>query len=502
MKILDRVLAEIWPENTIRRIQARMALAQANAAMNIMRREYDGAKTGRRTDGWITAGKDANAEISTASTRLRNRARDLVRNNPFAAKAVITYAASMVGSGIRPRPKADSKALDARITGLWEDFSNQCDADGRTNFYGLQTLMVRSMVESGECLLQMISRPASSGLTVPLQLRVLEADHLDVTRDRNLPGGGFIQQGIEFDGSGSRVAYWLYPQHPGSATTSSTSSAIKSIRIPASDVIHLFDRMRPGQNRGVTWFAPALLRMRDLDDYDEAELVRKKIEACFVAFVVNADPGQVMTQVKNASDEKRVESFEPGMISYLPPGKDVRFGSPASTSGYVEYMRWHFHAVSAAMGLTYELLTGDLSQVNYSSLRAGLIEFRRRIDAMQRQLLIPQLCIPIWNRFLTTAQAAGLIGSGTIRTQWTPPRFEAVDPQKDTMGEILLIRAGLMSLAEGIARQGYDPDIVTAEFAEMNKVLDQLGLVLDTDPRKSTRNGQQKPLENTNANHD
>ncbi len=482
MNLFDHLVSAISPERGLRRLRAR-------SAMEVLRREYDGAKTGRRTDGWITAGSDANAEISRASSRLRNRARDLVRNNPFAAKAVITYAASMVGSGIRPRPKADSKALDTRITGLWEDFSNQCDADSRTNFYGLQTLMVRSMVESGECLLQMINRPASSGLTVPLQLRVLEGDHLDSSRDRILPGGGLIQQGIEFDGFGSRVAYWLYPQHPGSANM---TGLLQSIRVPASDIIHLFDRMRPGQNRGVTWFAPALLRMRDLDDYDEAELIRKKIEACFVGFVINADPGQSLTQVKQEADEKRVELFEPGMVSYLPPGKDIRFGSPAPTSGYVEYMRWHFHAVSAAMGLTYELLTGDLSQVNYSSLRAGLIEFRRRIDAMQRQLLIPQLCIPVWNRFLTTAQAAGIVGSGTIRTQWTPPRFEAVDPQKDTMGEILLIRAGLMSLAEGIARQGYDPDVVTAEFAEMNKVLDQLGLVLDTDPRKSTRNGQQK----------
>ncbi|HAT48868.1 MAG: phage portal protein [Nitrospirae bacterium] len=482
MNILDRIVAAISPESGLRRVRAR-------GAIDVLRREYDGAKTGRRTDGWITPGNDANAEIAIASTRLRNRSRDLVRNNPFAAKAVITYASSMVGSGIRPRPKAESKALDAKVTSLWEEFSNQCDADGRTNFYGLQTLMVRSMVESGECLLQMINRPTSFGLAVPLQLRVLECDHLDISRDRNLPDGGFIQQGIEFDAYGSRVAYWLYPQHPGA---SNITAKTVSIRVPASDVVHLFDRMRPGQNRGVTWFAPALLRMRDLDDYDEAELMRKKIEACFVGFVINADPNQSLTQVRKEADEKRVEMFEPGMVSYLPPGKDIRFGAPATTSGYVEYMRWHFHAVSAALGLTYELLTGDLSQVNYSSLRAGLIEFRRRIDAMQRQVLVPQLCNPVWNRFLSTAQAAGLLGNGKIRTQWTPPRFEAVDPQKDTMGEILMIRAGLMSLAEGIARQGYDPDVVTAEFASMNKVLDQLGLTLDTDPRKSTRNGQQK----------
>ncbi|MBF0436480.1 MAG: phage portal protein, partial [Magnetococcales bacterium] len=182
MNILDRIVTTFSPEMGLRRVRAR-------GAIDVLRREYDGAKTGRRTDGWITPGNDANAEIAIASTRLRNRARDLVRNNPFAAKAIFTYASSMVGSGIRPRPKADSKILDAQVTSLWEDFSNQCDADGRTNFYGIQTLMVRSMVESGECLLHMINRPSSFGLAVPLQLRVLEADHLDVTRDHTLPGG-------------------------------------------------------------------------------------------------------------------------------------------------------------------------------------------------------------------------------------------------------------------------------------------------------------------------
>ena len=150
------------------------------------------------------------------------------------------------------------------------------------------------------------------------------------------------------------------------------------------------------------------------------------------------------------------------------------------------------HAVAAGVGLTYELLTGDLSQVNYSSIRAGLIEFRRRMEALQWQLLVPGLCQPVWQRFVLAAQAAGRLPEGEITADWTAPRFEAVDPLKDIQADVLAVRAGVMTLKEAIARQGYEPAQVLAEIAATNAELDALGLVLDTDPRRSTKTGQDK----------
>jgi lambda family phage portal protein len=143
------------------------------------------------------------------------------------------------------------------------------------------------------------------------------------------------------------------------------------------------------------------------------------------------------------------------------------------------------------VGLTYELLTGDLSQVNYSSIRAGLIEFRRRMEALQWQLLVPGLCQPVWRRFVEAAQAAGQLPQDTeIIADWTAPRFEAVDPLKDIQADVLAVRAGVMTLKEAIARQGYEPAQVLREIAETNAELDALGLILDSDPRRSTKTGQ------------
>jgi capsid protein len=122
-----------------------------------------------------------------------------------------------------------------------------------------------------------------------------------------------------------------------------------------------------------------LIRLRDLDEYDDAELVRKKIEACFAAFVTGDEDGATLGDSSIDGEGRRIERFEPGMIEYFPSGKDVRFATPGASGGYAEYMRVQLHAIAAGVGLTYELLTGDLSQVNYSSIRAGLIEFPRSV---------------------------------------------------------------------------------------------------------------------------
>jgi capsid protein len=139
--------------------------------------------------------------------------------------------------------------------------------------------------------------------------------------------------------------------------------------------------------------------------------------------------------------------------------------------------------------MPYELLTGDLSQVNYSSIRAGLVEFRRLIDAVQWQIVIPVLCQPMWVWFCQAAWAAGKLPRPDIAVEWSPPRFEAVDPLKDAMADLLALRSGTMSLAQAIARQGHNPDAVLAEIAAMNAKIDALGLILDSDPRRVTKTG-------------
>ena len=481
MNWLDRAIGALSPGAGLRRVRQRQAL-------RLIARAYEGAKAGRRTDGWVTAGTGANAEIAPASARLRDRSRDLVRNNPYAAKAVGALVSNLVGTGIVPRARSKRTSAARQADQLWLQFAATCDADGLTDFGGLQALIVRSLVESGEVIVRFRDRRVDDGLPVPLQLQVLEPDHLDSAKTEDLADGGYVVNGIEFDALGRRRAYWLFPVHPGD----SRGRVLSSRPVPARQVMHIFERLRPGQVRGVPWFASVILKLRDLDDYDDAELMRKKIEACFAAFVTGAQDEETLGKPSVGSSGDRIESFEPGMIEYLEPGKDVKFASPSANGDYADYMRMQLHAVAAGVGLTYELLTGDLSQVNYSSIRAGLIEFRRRMESLQWQLLVPGLCQPVWARFVELAQAAGKLPEGEITAEWTAPRFEAVDPLKDIQADILAVRAGVMTLKEAIARQGYDPAQVLAEIAATNAELDAAGITLDTDPRRSTKTGQEK----------
>jgi hypothetical protein len=124
--------------------------------------------------------------------------------------------------------------------------------------------------------------------------------------------------------------------------------------------------------RGVPWFAPVMLKLRDLDAYDEAELVRKKIEACFAAFVTGVQDEETLGRAKTAADGSRVETFEPGMIEYLEPGRDVKFASPAASGGYADYMRLQLHAIAAGVGLE-EIRAGGAT-----SLRAIAVELNAR----------------------------------------------------------------------------------------------------------------------------
>ncbi|MFO0992567.1 MAG: phage portal protein [Hyphomicrobiales bacterium] len=478
---LDRAIGTVAPRAALRRALARQSF-------EALTRGYDGAAKGRRTDGWRAVGTSADAEIGVAGALLRDRMRDLVRNNPHAAKALSVLVNNIVGSGIIPRASSGDDKLDVRVNALWETWSAQCDADGQLDFIGLQTLACRQMVEAGEVFLRRRPRRARDGLAVPLQVQLLEADMLDAGRNGDLVDGGRIVQGIEFSNLGERRAYWLFAQHPGDSIVT-RGRRFDSYPISAADIVHLYEKQRT-QVRGVPWGTPVMRALRDLDDWTQAELVRKKTEACVVGIVLGADEAEqgIAPTVVDA-DGNRVEQFEPGLIAYARGGKDIRFNQPATTAGVAEWLRAQLHIVAAGFRMPYELLTGDLSQVNYSSIRAGLVEFRRLIDAVQWQIVIPMLCQPVWDWFTAQAWAAGRLPRPQIAVEWSPPRFEAVDPLKDAMADLLAMRSGTMTLAQAIARQGHNPDAVLAEIAAMNAKLDALGLILDSDPRRVTKTG-------------
>jgi lambda family phage portal protein len=213
---------------------------------------------------------------------LRDRARDLVRNNAYAARAIDVKGSNTIGVGITAEVK------NRKLAKRWETFAQTCDADGKLDLYGLQSLVERCRMESGEVLIRRVPSQMVTG-GVAMKLRVLEPDYIDNARDGvSAETGNQIRGGIEYDAFGTPLAYYLHRQHPGDSwATAAYRRDTTSVRVDADEIIHVFRKQRAGQTRGVTDFAPVMLRMRDLDDYDDAEVMRKKIEACLAAFVTS-----------------------------------------------------------------------------------------------------------------------------------------------------------------------------------------------------------------------
>ncbi|GIU74766.1 MAG: phage portal protein [Bryobacteraceae bacterium] len=473
MNWLDKVIGWFAPARAYRRVHARMSMQAAE------RFAYEAARSTRRTSGWLAPGTGPNAEIAGAADRLRNRSRDLVRNNAHAARVVAAISHNAVGTGIVARTPA------REVAEAWRSWIEVCDADGTLDWYGIQTLVARAVVESGECLVRFRPRRREDGIWPPLQLQVLEPDYLDASKT-GPTDNGYAISGIQYDLIGRRVGYWLYQSHPGERFA--PSSGLTSSFVPASEVLHIYRKDRPGQERGVPWLAPVIMRMRDLDEYEEAELVRKKIEACFSAFVVGGDPARTLGATRtDGTSGQRIEQFEPGMITYLSDAEDVRFATPQPNAGYADYVRHQLRAIATGLSTPYEILTGDLSQTNYSSIRAGLLEFRRMIEQFRWQVLIPQLCQPVWNRF-----TRDLGVEERVPVTWTPPKWEWVDPLKESAAVTAHIRSGLLTWREAVSEMGYDPDEQLAEIAATNQAWDEAGVVLDCDPRRVTQSGTQQ----------
>jgi lambda family phage portal protein len=456
---------------------------------------YDGVGGGRRALAWMVGNPGAVAALAYSQNELRAKSRDLVRRNAWAAAGVEAFVANAIGTGIKPQSMVDNIAQREAIQALWREWCEDADAAGLTDFYGLQALACRAMLEGGEAIVRLRYRRPEDRLPVALQIQVLEPEHLPVTLNVELPTGNLVRAGIEFDRLGRRVAYHLYRSHPndGALAPMSGTGGMDTVRIPASEVIHLFRPLRPGQIRGEPWLARALVKLHELDQYDDAELVRKKTAAMFAGFITRAAPeDNLMGEGEPDASGVALAGLEPGTLQFLEPGEDIRFSAPADVgSSYAEFMRQQFRAVAAAMGITYEMLTGDLTQVNYSSIRAGLLEFRRRCEALQHGVIVHQFCRPIWRAWMTQAVLEGALelpGYARRRRQhqavkWIPQGWQWVDPKKEFDALNTAIRSGLLSRSEAISSAGYDAEDIDREIAADNQRADALGLVFDSDPR-------------------
>lgn len=463
------------------------------------RNNYEGAGTGRRAAEWNAPEGALNTIALPALPALRKRSKAAVRNNPYGFSAIDKRVSSIIGTGITPRAMIKDDRARSTLRQLWEDWVDEADADNLTDFYGQQALVARMVEEVGECFVRFRYRRPEDGLAVPFQLQLLAAEYVPIDKNFRTRSGNLVRAGIEFNAIGQRVAYWMYSSHPGDTVTNSyTYNTLH--RIPASEVLHIYEPTEAGQLRGVPRLAPILLRLKSLDSYDDAVLFRQEVANLFAGFIkkparegpAQIDPitGQPITA---ASDGTPMVGLEPGSMQELLEGEEVEFSDPPDAGNtYVDFMRQQLQAAAVGVGLPYEMLTGDMGDISDRVLRVLLNDFRRRIEQLQFSVYVFQLCRPVRAAWMDAAFLSGALALPDYpmrrrdyqRTRWVPQGWPYIHPVQDVDGKLKEIAGGLNSRSEHVLRTGYDAEQIDEENAQDNARAKKYGLTYTTATQK------------------
>lgn len=477
---------------------------------------FEAGRMGRRLGSWIPSRVHVNTLINQSGPNTLARARFLARNNGYATSAVECFSANLVGDGIKPSwksplpiPDVDNDASDDQIAAaksaaksaskqkqsvheLWARWTIEADAEGVTDFYGLQKRIARELFIAGEIFVRLRPRRLSDGLSIPLQIELYPSEQLPLWLTMPLANGNWIRQGIEFDQIGRRVAYHFWRVNPGDITLAPKFG--ERVRIPASQILHVFDPLEAGQIRGMSRLTPAIVTLWMLDLYDDAELERKKTAALFSVFVVRPDPdGEFFDKETTVREDEGTLSvkLQPGSAQTLFPGEDIKIAAPADVGNSYEPFQYRtLIRICAALGLPYAGTTGDLKGANYGSQRAGMIEARRRAEGLQNGILIHQFCRPVFRAFMDSAHIAGALDfdgyaddpRDYLQMQWIPPRWMWIDPLKDRQAEILAVDAGFKARSQVIEEEGGDAAEVDQRIAEDDARAQRLGITFSGVP--------------------
>lgn len=462
-----------------------------------------GTTTSRRTVGWRAPTSSSNQGVLANLTTLRDRSRAATRNDGYAKGVIDKLVTNVIGTGIKPLSQAKDREFRKQLQALWLKWTDESDADGLLDFYGQQALATRTWFEGGECFARLRDRLPSDGLSVPLQVQLLEPELCPHTHD---VFGSRIRAGIEFSPVGRRTAYYFHPSRP----EYDDFDASELRRIPADKVCHVYDLARAGQLRGIPHLTQALIALYELDKYDDATLLRQQIANLFAAFIkkpaavgdAEATHPATGQALETAPDGSEMLTMEPGTMQELEDGEELIFSNPPAPNGYPEFMRQQLSGVAAATGVPYEVLTGDMRGVNDRTVRLVLLEFRRRIQAWQHQVVVYQFCRPIWKAWMDRVFLSGALNipleylndpSPWADVKWVPHGWPYMHPVQDVTAEKEAVRAGFTSRSSTVSDRGEDAEVIDQEQHDDNARADELGLRYDSDGRNASSGASAQP---------
>jgi lambda family phage portal protein len=495
MSFLDQAIAYLSPEKALQR-------GRAKKQLELLSTLYRGAEQSRLLADWILGKSDSTPDSWELST-LRERSRDLNRNDPVASGATETMSTNIVGQGLKPQSRlraevlgiSDDQAafLQKQAESVFEKWAPYADSSNRLSFDEIQFLSLRKIIEDGE----IFALPGWAEESWRPFGRVIELAESERCCSTSMD----YDQGIKLGDRGQPLVYSF------SKPKSKNSYDINYTEIAAFDskgrpkVLHIFPSKRVGQLRGIPFFAPAIGFFKHLTDYIEAEVVAARVAACLAVFVTQADPYQGLSTRQTATDPsgRRIQELAPGMVEYLGIGESINVVDPKRPGeGFAPFLEGILRLVGVSLGLPYELILKDFSKTNYSSARAALLEGRRHFQGW-RSWFAQKFCQPIWelvleeacyrNAFDVTPDEFQKMKTEYCRCSWIGGAWGWVDPVKEVESSKKAMDYGLSTLAEECAGQGRDWEEVLEQRAREQQKAGELGLSL-------SQAAETKPVQN------
>lgn len=489
VNVFDRAVAAVAPVHAAKRAAARAALKIIDSGYG----NYGANLTKKSLRGWEFYGGSAKEDIEDNIDILRQRSRDAYMGIPTASAALKTMRTNVIAGGLMPAPQIDAEflgltpedaeKLQAQIVrefALWAD-TPVCDADRVDNFYKLQQLTFLSYAMNGDAIV-LLPTKEQTGQPYSLRVRLVEADRVCSPDgfDRLVPctvqghDVHCLVQGVETDADGMVVAYWVCDRHP-LASNAYTSGGPHWTRVEAytkttgrRNVLHVMNRERAGQRRGVPMLAPVLETLKQLGRYTDAEITAAVLSAMFTVFVKqgvasDARPfGEMLPpdMLIDAQDQSSIE-LGPGAILSLNPGEDVEFADPKHpNTGYDAFTNALIRQIGAALEIPPEVLFKQFT-TSYSAARGALNEFWRTCS-MQRDWFTDDFCQPIYEEWFAEAVARGRIAAPgffadpAIRKAytacaWNGPARTNLNPVQEVDAAVKRVDAGFSTAQEETA---------------------------------------------------
>jgi len=441
-------------------------------------------------NGWRTGDTSIDATLARFHKKTVARAREehrkndyvkryfqLLKTNVIGPEGIVLHALMTDGKGKR------IKAKNLTLEKAWQQWMRKeyCDIQGKLNFVQMQQLILTSVAQDGEAIILLVNNPDNP---FGLSLQLIDSARLDIEHNKKLSKNRYIRNSIEFNQYGKPLAYHLLDSDEEGVLNRKNYN-----RVPAEQIIHLYQTDFVGQNRGMSWIATALFRMKMLNSYQDAAIINANSTARKIAFFKK--------QYSDAADADKKQIFQDEHIGYgiIPDGYEMTSFDSQYPNGEIEpFTKSLLRGIASALGVSYNALASDLEGVNYSSLRQGAIDERDNYRTIQNWF-INAFLMPLYTKWLESALLLNAIDGFAIadfdkaqQVRFQARRWQWVDPAKEMTAFEKKLNLGVTTRDDIIREMGDDPDHVFNQLSHEQEQLSEYGLTHLIHPTPTSNN--------------